>query len=363
MKYSNEELREINLKKKKYNTLYSNYYIRLHSELKDIKYKKRSERLSNCLDIWIFDKYEKNYILDLKSVNRCGLYRVCPNCKLLNQRKYYYKIVGEIERIKEQGYKLQLLTLTIPNCSADNLSNELDRLNKNFRKLFHKFNQPTETGFNGYKDRLAKMHAALKSIEITYNHRKKTYHPHLHILTVWDSDLDETLLDKNIKGKYSFKKNQYNYHSILEMQVMKIWSLLDTGKRLTKKNLDSLPKLPDNKNDPEGQLRVIDLRDFDSNGLLELLKYTVKDNDIDNYEVFKTIIQSIENKRMKQLYGTLWGIEDSEEYEIGEYQELELSIEEYPQPLTITDIKELFTKYKNYQKISRFTPKSPDLLK
>ena len=51
-------------KRRAYNPKYAFYYMKMHDEYKDKKYKNRSERIESCLDLWVFDKYEKNKILD-----------------------------------------------------------------------------------------------------------------------------------------------------------------------------------------------------------------------------------------------------------------------------------------------------------
>lgn len=352
---TNDELKKIHHKKKLYNERYSVYYKKMFVKYGNQVYSKRSDRINRCLDLFIYDKYEMNKILDLQKVNRCNINRFCPNCKLLSQRKYYFATKPEFDRLTDEGYNLYFLTLTRKNVKAEDLRDTIDFMNKNFKKLFNKFNQPIGTGFNGLKDRLIKIEGALKTLEITYNQTTNEYHPHFHVLLILEKDLDKRYLKKYIKGRYSYKTNSVNYHSEFEMQLMKVWSLLDSNKRINKNNLNNLPDSPST--DDNSLLKVIDLRPFDSKGYLELLKYTVKDTDSLIPEVFETFVITLENKRIRQTYGNLFNFADSDELDCGEYEELFLDIEENPEPLKIRDIENLYTIYSEYKKISRFTPK------
>ena len=356
---SNDELKKVHHKKKLYNEQFSQFYKEMFVKYQDRRYFKRSKRMQQCLDLFIYDKYEQNKILDLQKVNRCNITRFCPNCKLLSQRKYYFATKPEFDRLTDEGYNLYFLTLTRKNIKAEDLGDTIDFMNKNFKKLFNKFNQPIGTGFNGLKDRLIKIEGALKTLEITYNQVTDEYHPHFHVLLILEKDLNYKYLKKYIKGRYSYKTNSVNYHSDFEMQLMKVWSLLDSNKRINKTNLNNLPNAPSE--DPNALLRVIDLREFDSKGYLELLKYTVKDTDALIPKVFETLVKTLENKRIRQTYGKLFNFADSDELDCGEYEELILQIEEDPEPLKIRDIENLYTTYSEYKKISRFTPKNINL--
>ena len=99
LQYTNEILKKMADKRRAYNPKYAFYYMKMHDEYKDKKYKNRSERIESCLDLWVFDKYEKNKILDLKKVNRCYNNRFCPNCKAFDAAKFLHYIKPQIEEL------------------------------------------------------------------------------------------------------------------------------------------------------------------------------------------------------------------------------------------------------------------------
>lgn len=336
--------------KQEYNKLYSEFFMRMFREGYGVKLKNKSDRINSCLDVWVWDEYQKNKLLDLKKVNRCNNNRFCSNCKTLDAARFIHYIKPQIQKLIYDDYIPMLLTLTVPNCSGSELVKTLNSMNYTFRKFFEKFNT---LGRNAFALRHCRIFGCLRTLEITHNDLNDSYHPHFHCL-IFLKDVDQNLLRKIIKGRYSKKNNAYNYHSKLEIQFMKIWSMLYKKIRLTQKNYNLHP------DDPfDDQNLVIDLRPLDIDGIYEVVKYTVKDVDMTSYKVFKVYVIALENRRIRQTYGDLLDF-DEENFDVGEYQELELEIEEDPEQLIVQDITELFTKYKEYKKISRFQPNGLD---
>lgn len=70
----------------------------------------------------------------------------------------------------EKNYRFLFVTLTVPNCSGDNLRDTITRLNKGIDRLFKR--APYNTVFKAW----------ITKVETTYNVKRKDYHPHLHVL-------------------------------------------------------------------------------------------------------------------------------------------------------------------------------------
>lgn len=331
------------------NQLYSQNYRRMFKKFKDKKYKTRSDRISSCLDLWVWDKYELNKILDLKKINRCYNNRFCPNCKILDTAKFIHYIKPQIENLISDGYIPFLLTLTVPNVDGKILSKTLDKINYTFRKFFEKFN--SDDIKYALQFRLIKIFGALKTLEITYNEKSKTFHPHIHcMIFLKDDEIDYTLLHKRIQGRYDYKTGSCNTHSFFEIQLMKVWSMMYKKVRVTEKNYNNYP---DDPNDPKNL--IVDLRPMNEKGIYEVIKYTVKDTDLFDYDVFEILVKTLENRRIRQTYGNLLDF-DEDDFDVGNYQELELFIQENPVQIITQDIRELYTIYSGYTKISRFQP-------
>jgi hypothetical protein len=90
---------------------------------------------------------------------------------------------------------------------------------------------------------------------------------------------------------------------------------------------------------------------IDDIGLLEVCKYVVKDN-INNYQVFKILYNSLKNKKTIQGYGCFFNVESEEKEEIEEEKFLEF--EETPEEIYFNSIRELANTFRDFKKISRY---------
>lgn len=351
------------IKKLVYNTQYSKWYYGMSEEFTDNGkiYKKRSERIKDCLNLWHWNKYEKNKILDLQSVNRCINNRFCPNCKLLDISKFIHKFRDVYSEYSNLGYKAYMLTLTIPSVPGSDLKRTIDKLNKSFRKLIEKFTYDIDNS-KSYKDRLIKLEGGIKVLEITYN-ENNGFHPHFHCVVFTSKAIDVNLLKKHVEGKFSNKRNSYNYKSYIDLQIGQLWSMIWYNERLTSKNINDIVYDPKEEYFKIGKKNLeVDFVELDEYGIYEVFKYTFKDTDIKNYYVFKTLVQSLENKRIRQGFGILFNMQ-CEEIDDGEIQDLELVEKENPVSLLTYEINELISTYRQYKKISRFNRQIDDNIK
>lgn len=353
MEFTNEILMKMD-SKKEYNYQYGNWYYGMSQEYtnKEKIYHNRSERISNCMNIWNWDKYEKNKLLDLQSVYKCHNNRFCPNCKLLDISKFIHRFRNVYEEYTNLGYKAYMLTLTVPSVNGSELRTTIEKLNKCFRKLTEKFSYDLDNN-KSYQDRLFQIDGGIKVLEITYN-ENVGFHPHFHCVVFTKDNLSDTLLNKHIEGKYSNKRQSFNMKSYIDLQIGQLWSMIWYNERLTTKNINDIvydPKevyFKTNKKCLE-----VDFVPLDENGIYEVFKYTFKDTDIKNYYVFKTLVQALEGKRIRQGFGILFNMK-CEEIEDGEMQDLELELKENPVSLLTYEINELISTYRQYKKISRF---------
>lgn len=156
--------------KKNNAVLLSQSYLRLGLESK-------SFRVSECGSFLEFaheitEQGEVSETGKLHSANFCRD-RMCPMCSWRRS----YKIFGQVSQIMELiggKYKFLFLTLTVPNCSGDQLSSVLDSMMTGWRKFIR------------YKD-FKVVKGFFRALEITRNKdpRSKsfgTYHPHFHVV-------------------------------------------------------------------------------------------------------------------------------------------------------------------------------------
>lgn len=349
MDYTNEVLEVINSNLDK-NKIFGFYYEKLANEynkksLYFSKFNKKAKRMYNCMDYWKWQLYEKNKLMDLQKVNRCNNNRFCSNCKKVDIARFIYKFNPIFDNLLQKGYKPFLLTLTVPNCSGSDLNKTIDLLYKNFYRLFRGFSEDSQ---NAFKFRSMKWLGALKVLEITYNKFNNTYHPHLHCIVFLNEDITQEYYSDTIKGLYSNKSKSFHYYSLACEEVAQCWTMLYKKIRMTEKNFINFTRNP-------YELFQVDFRLMDYQGIKEVIKYTFKDSDIVNFDVFKAFVYALENRHIRQGYGCLYDLQ-CENVEEGDLQKLNLDIEEPPVDLLTKGINILLTTYKNYKKVSRFSP-------
>lgn len=144
---------------------------------------KRAERVDNCGTSLEFVKVaaaaggsplgnesssSSNDIFKLHSANFCRD-RLCPMCSWRRS----YKIFGQVSKIMnliQNDYEFLFLTLTVPNVSGEELPDKLDSLQTGWRNFTR--NKRFKFSVCGY----------FKALEITYNKKMDTFHPHYHVV-------------------------------------------------------------------------------------------------------------------------------------------------------------------------------------
>ena len=123
--------------------------------------------------------------------------RLCPMCQWRRSLKLFSQVSKITDYINNQNDDVRYLfiTLTQKNCSGSELVQEINKINKSFSLLVDKTKhvQPATK----FKKMLL---GYIKSTEVTYNPKTKTYHPHLHCIFA-------------VQGEYFNKENYINKNS------------------------------------------------------------------------------------------------------------------------------------------------------
>lgn len=155
------------------------------------KYRKRSENVAQCNSSLLFG-YENNKI-DKKLVycNNCRD-RGCPLCNHKRSRVHAYQLNKILHKSQEVYDDLGFIfcTFTVKNIKNDPviLHETISQLNRAFGKMMR---YSRIVGKNGKKidpaDRVVK--GSIKNLEVTYNSKSDTLHPHIHAILVVDKEL------------------------------------------------------------------------------------------------------------------------------------------------------------------------------
>ena len=224
--------------------------------------------LEHCADTLLFAENAEGK-KKLKSANFCRL-RLCPMCQWRRSLKMFGQVQTITDKILERDKSTRFLfaTFTVKNVDAENLETCINILNNKFLYLVSK-----NKTFAPAKKLKQNLLGYLKAVEVTYNTKDKTYHPHLHVI---------------FAVKSTFFKNSSNY--MTKKEWIELWQ-----KAL---NVDYKPQT--------------DIRAIKTNtgkAIAEVAKYPVKTapilslNDDEAVEVLKTLTLSLNKKRFVSYGG------------------------------------------------------------
>ncbi len=169
----------------KYNTL--SYILQDKKNGKDNNWKERKE---NSLELAYsykrlgFHKYKRVYdcstflefaltvdkTLKLVNANFCKV-RLCPMCAWRRSLKIFAQVSRIMDSVDENyNYRYIFLTLTVRNCAPEELKNTLNLMTQAFNRMNQR--KAFKKAVKGY----------FRSLEVTYNRKDNTYHPHFHII-------------------------------------------------------------------------------------------------------------------------------------------------------------------------------------
>lgn len=224
--------------------------------------------LEHCGDILTFLKDAEGK-KKLKTANFCRV-RTCPMCQWRRSLKMFSQVRKITDKIlqDDKGIKFIFGTFTVKNTDAENLENCIDNLNKKFRYLVS-----NSLTFAPAKKLKRNLLGYLKAVEVTYNIKDKTYHPHLHVIFAVKSTFFGS-------SKYYMSKKEW----------IELWQ-----KAL---NVDYKPQI---------DIRVI--KSGTAKAVAEVAKYPVKTAPIlkladdEAVEVLKTLTLDLHKKRFVSLGG------------------------------------------------------------
>lgn len=155
--------------------------------------KTRTMRLYDRVKAWDFKSASRYYNCGtqialqngaIKSANFCRD-RLCPMCAYRRAQKMFAQNMAVYQEIKadHSKYRQLFLTLTVPNVKLEDLKQTLADMSKGWNR-FRNNRAVKREPIKGYA----------KKLEITYNEKTNTFHPHYHVmLTVdgWASRIED----------------------------------------------------------------------------------------------------------------------------------------------------------------------------
>jgi len=143
----------------------------------------RLDSLNECASFLLFDRNEQQR-LRLHRANFCRV-RLCPMCSWRKSLKLFGQVskIVDVLMCQQPTTRFIFVTLTVPNCTGQELTGTINKMNKAFTYLTS--NRRTFAPAKILKENLL---GYMKAMEITYNQKTDTYHPHIHCLFAVKAD-------------------------------------------------------------------------------------------------------------------------------------------------------------------------------
>ena len=267
-------------------------YIEKHVTVKSVV------RFETCSNYLLFLTNGEMSVKRLHKTNSCEN-RFCPICTWKTAKKDAIKLSVMLDAVKEiEGKEFLFLTLTSPNCTGEELSEELDRFNKAVKRLFERRNVKrvvkgyvrkievttdqeqyiTEKAYKRKKDYFEVRGLKVGDPNPIYN----TYNPHVHaIITV----------DKS----YFNDKNDF----ISKAKWLEMWQECMEDKSITQVDAKKIRSTGN------------------SNAVLEIAKYAAKGSDLYHSEtVFDTFYTALKGRQLLVYSGMMKDY--AKKYEVGD---------------------------------------------
>lgn len=128
----------------------------------------RASRVRDCGSFLEFHVTESEKKLHLS--NFCKD-RLCPMCNWRRSLKIFSQVSRVMDFLESQGFNFLFLTLTVKNCSSDDLPCTCQMLFDGWRNLYHEKSVFQKSVFGTFR-----------SLEVTRNKKTGEFHPHLHVV-------------------------------------------------------------------------------------------------------------------------------------------------------------------------------------
>lgn len=163
---------------------------------------KKIQNLKNCAtELMIHDETGQ-----ITGANFCK-HRLCPVCNYRRSTMLWHKVNSVISEIKTD---FLLITLTVRNCSAEKLQENIDSILESFHRITSR--RKWKEYFKGF----------IRGLEITYNAQEDTFHPHLHILVATDSAyFKEKYLDVHTLRTWWTESARLDYYVQVDIRKVK----------------------------------------------------------------------------------------------------------------------------------------------
>lgn len=137
----------------------------------DEQAQRKAHRILDCGAVLVFAECPHGHERRLKYAEFCH-WPLCPMCQWRKSLVIFHQLLAVCHTLQQcqSGTRYLLLTLTVVNVPAEELPATLDRMFRAWKRLENR------AGF------ARSVLGWFRTLEITYNRKDRTYHPHFHVL-------------------------------------------------------------------------------------------------------------------------------------------------------------------------------------
>ena len=137
----------------------------------------RLKSLEDCAS-WLRYAQQSDGTRKLERANFCRL-RLCPMCGWRRSLKMFTQVSAITDAIlADKKARFIFVTLTIKNIAGDKLKETIKQMNEGFKRLTSK-GKSSLAASKAFRENLL---GYMKAIEVTYNARRNSFHPHIHCI-------------------------------------------------------------------------------------------------------------------------------------------------------------------------------------
>jgi len=167
------------------------------------KHVRKASELRECRTWFEYDHYLKT--VNSEATNKitkgysCKNYSLCPSCAMARARKVFHQTKEKLQSLQLPDDRVKLLTITVKN--TDDFLEGLNRIRKFYSSMVQSRKDSTQRKFNINTSPFVAVDGWIGRYEVTRSKKDSSWHPHIHLLIVVNSEY--TGLFK--RGKFDYK--------------------------------------------------------------------------------------------------------------------------------------------------------------
>lgn len=225
-------------------------------------FKKRGLNIMECSSVILWKSCPECGRSHISSAALCRD-KLCPICSWRLSLKRFAEMCSTVQAIKEvEDFAAGFLTVTVKNCAPEDLRSTMQAMSAAWNRLLQ-------------TKAFAEVIGWAKSVEITYNKKTNEFHPHFHIIVLFEERKNAG--DLQIAFRDAWKKAmRLDYNPITDYREI----------RSEESDLDN---------------------DRYTAAILETFKYAVKSDELSGMplDVFRTFVQAVGGLRMVSYGGVI----------------------------------------------------------